>query len=517
MKLTLACVYILLFVLFGAAYPTDASTLLTFDDLPGHCISTGPARVMTGYGGLAWSFFLTQNSNGMVSPTNVAYPLDSGTDAYIYSANFFDLNSAYLTAENNNGTQVRIQGLVGTNVTYDNTYIIKTNQPTLINFNYLGIDNVKFVSTGSTYFMDNLTVNVGCVSPACKNYVIGWGAGLTLNCHFPTNVVALAAGYQHCLFLKEDGTISACGSYLSSGPVIVPDGLTNILAISGGDCHSLALKADGVVVAWGAGTDGQTNVPADLTNVIAISAGAKHSLALKADGTVVGWGGSGAVIPAGISNVVAITAGRGNSLVLKSDGTVMGWGAGNLSGLTGLSNIVAIGAGDNCCYLSWEALRADGRIITGSAFGGTSGPALSNVVAISVSRGTDGNVSQVLMKDGTVIASGYNFGACDGEPLVPPGLSNVLAVASGDYVYLALIGNGPPTLGPPLLSFGKEANEFTVSVPTRSGRVYRLEYKDTLQDTNWIGLPLVAGNGAIRALTDPTATGPQRFYRVRLW
>src|SRR5438128_1237042 len=124
----------------------------------------------------------------------------------------------------------------------------------------------------------------------------------------------MAAGYQHCLFLKEDSTVAACGSYHTNYgdvPITIPDGLTNMLAVSGGDSHSLALKSDGSVVAWGFGTDGQTNVPAGLTNVIAISAGSNHSLALKADGTVVGWGGrSGAVVPGGLTNLVAIAAGR---------------------------------------------------------------------------------------------------------------------------------------------------------------------------------------------------------------
>src|SRR5205085_1074046 len=148
----------------------EGSTLLTFDDLPGHCVITGPARVMNGYGGLLWgyAFYLAQNPNGMVSPTNVAY-VNSGTDAYIYSPNFFDLNSAYLTAENVSGTQIRIQGMVGTNLTYDNTYTIKTNEPTLINFNYLGIDKVKFFSTGSKYFIDNVTVNISCAAPGCTS------------------------------------------------------------------------------------------------------------------------------------------------------------------------------------------------------------------------------------------------------------------------------------------------------------------------------------------------------------
>ena len=214
---------------------------------------------------------------------------------------------------------------------------------------------------------------------------------------------------------------------------------------------------------------------------------------------------------------MAIAGGRGNSIALKADGTVAAWGNGN-TGVAGLSNIVAIGGRDNCCYGSWEALQADGGVMYGTVFSGAYGPFGSNIVAISTSRGTDGSVSLSLYQDGTVAGSGYNFdGSVGGGPLVIPGLSNVIAVASGDYVYLVLIGNGPPALGPPLISFGKDANGFAVSVTTRSGRVYRLEYKDALEDSDWIGLPLVAGNGGVRTLSDSTAGGAQRFYRVRHW
>jgi len=35
--------------------------------------------------------------------------------------------------------------------------------------------------------------------------------------------------------------------------------------------------------------------------------------------------------------------------------------------------------------------------------------------------------------------------------------------------------------------------------------------------TTWTPLPLVAGIGGVHALTNPAATGAQRFYRVRRW
>lgn len=99
------------------------------------------------------------------------------------------------------------------------------------------------------------------------------------------------------------------------------------------------------------------------------------------------------------------------------------------------------------------------------------------------------------------------------------GLTNVLAVSTkndpGDG--LALIGDGPPVLTAPLFNFIRNQDTFSVSLPTLSGRVYALEFKDSLGGGNWIALPLVAGFGGAITLTDPFANSGQRFYRVRQW
>ena len=60
-----------------------------------------------------------------------------------------------------------------------------------------------------------------------------------------------------------------------------------MVAIAAGLNHSLALKADGTVVAWGFNPDGQSTIPAGLTGVISIAAGGNFSLALT-DGAVPG-------------------------------------------------------------------------------------------------------------------------------------------------------------------------------------------------------------------------------------
>jgi hypothetical protein len=131
-----------------------------------------------------------------------------------------------------------------------------------------------------------------------------------------------------------------------------------------------------------------------------------------------------------------------------------------------------------------------------------------------VSIAAGGWHSLALTAEGTVIPWGSSdFRRSD----VPLGLTNVIGIADGPYHSLALVGDGPPVLQVPITSFGGGPNGFTLSLPTQSGRVYALEYKNTLTDGHWTALPLIAGNGGVRTLTDPTAMGQQRFYRVRRW
>jgi hypothetical protein len=332
------------------------------------------------------------------------------------------------------------------------------------------------------------------------------------------------------------GQIAAWGGNLYDVTTTVPLDLTNVLAVRGG---FIALKADGTVFAWGYGGDGQTNVPTGLSNVVAIAAGCSDCLALKSDGTVVTWGQAGN--PPLLTNVAAIAGDCGGGLALRTDGTVIGWHDPIPPNLT---NIVMISAQGNQTL----ALRTDGIVIAWDYLGHiqTNVPdGLTNAVAISA--GLYHNV--VLRADGTVVAWGYNG---DGETNVPAGLSNVVAIAAGDTdsmalksdgtivmwgaapgglgnlsdvtaisagggFCLALVGDSPPVLHAPLSDPLYDTNGFSVSVPSQSGRVYRLEYVTSLADSNWTALPLVAGNGGKLILTDSTATNGQRFYRVRQW
>lgn len=148
--------------------------LLTFDDLPG---SVGV--IMNGYGGLQWQYFRYVNAtqayivsgyhNGIVSPDTVA--LNSAGNPAQLTGGVFNLNSAYLTGAWNDGLQVEVQGFVGVTLSYDNTYTVSTAGPILINFDYVGVDEVNFISSGGTnhgfpggngtqFAMDNLSVTL---------------------------------------------------------------------------------------------------------------------------------------------------------------------------------------------------------------------------------------------------------------------------------------------------------------------------------------------------------------------
>jgi alpha-tubulin suppressor-like RCC1 family protein len=203
-----------------------------------------------------------------------------------------------------------------------------------------------------------------------------------------TNLVSVAAGYQHTLALRADGAVFAWGrdDFVSGSGVLgasnlnwvitscpcftnspiqslIPAG-TNIVAIAAGNGFSLALDSTGQVWGWGDNTDGETgasagggtNVPVlvpGISNVIAIAAGDNpltgyyngsggHSVALTADGRVYTWGNnyygalgysstntsSPGLVMEALTNqyIVSIAAGNGFTLAVASNGQVYAWG-----------------------------------------------------------------------------------------------------------------------------------------------------------------------------------------------
>jgi hypothetical protein len=158
-----------------ASVTCNAASPLTFDELPVSELTTdvGYTIIPNGYGSLRWDYFGVLNGairpegegyhDGMVSPNNVAFNISGEPASILVAGGLFDLNSAYLKLALNLDTplNIRVQGFVSTTATYDNTYTVYRTAPTLISFDYVGVDRVTFISSPKQQFaMDNLVVTI---------------------------------------------------------------------------------------------------------------------------------------------------------------------------------------------------------------------------------------------------------------------------------------------------------------------------------------------------------------------
>ena len=337
--------------------------------------------------------------------------------------------------------------------------------------------------TGPLFPNDPLTAIVKVQLANCNEFNVFFDlqgeiltAGLTLH--------SIAAGGEHTIVLKGDGTVWTWGSSstgqlgngtvghfrnISTTPVQVCDEgetascstfLSDVISIAAGGQHNLALKSDGRVWAWGRNSEGQLgdgtttqrNTPVQvsgLNDVVAIAGGGSHTIALKSDGTVWTWGrnnsggqlgdgtttqrntpvqvcDSGAIPSCSslnqnvLSNVVAIAAGGSHSIALKSDGTVWTWG---------FNAVGQLGVGPGIHLIPIQV------------------SAVTDVVAIA-----GGNEHTIVLKsDGTVFTWGRNF---DGQlgigtfssgfstPVQVSGLTDVVAIAGGAWHNIVLKNDG---------------------------------------------------------------------------
>ncbi|XP_069486625.1 probable E3 ubiquitin-protein ligase HERC6 [Ambystoma mexicanum] len=200
---------------------------------------------------------------------------------------------------------------------------------------------------------------------------------------FAQEVLQVACGERHSLFLLKDGTLCSCGDN-SKGQLGRKSGAEErksgsiqaleahaIARLSCGKEHSLAVCSRGRVFAWGAGSQGQLGIgefkeqcliPKRLEglssfSVIQVACGHFHSIALSRDGRVFSWGqnrdGQLGLAkktdplpnPQPITSLngvplAQISAGGSHSFALCHSGTVFAWGK-NSAGQLGFNSVGA--------------------------------------------------------------------------------------------------------------------------------------------------------------------------------
>jgi alpha-tubulin suppressor-like RCC1 family protein/PKD repeat protein len=258
------------------------------------------------------------------------------------------------------------------------------------------------------------------ISPACvpsSDSVADSGVGkgtalfaIPLNTDAGNVTPMVAAGYDHTVGLKSDGTVVAVGDN-SYGQCNVAS-WTDMIQVAAGQFHTVGLKSNGTVVAVGANSSGRCDV-GNWTDIIQVAAGYQHTVGLESDGTVVAVGDNsyGECNVGGWTDIVQVAVGSGgwNTVGLKSDGTVVAVGLGvGVVGVGAWTDIIQVAAG---AYHT-VGLKSDGTVVAvgDNSYGQCNVGGWTGI--IQVSAGYDHTVG--LKSDGTMVAVGDNYyGECD--------------------------------------------------------------------------------------------------------
>lgn len=212
------------------------------------------------------------------------------------------------------------------------------------------------------------------------------------------DIKAFAAGWNHTVGLKSDGTLWAwggndygqlgLGNYTSRSSPQQVGVDTDWSAVAAGKSFTIALKNNGTLWAWGKNSNGQlgnnttTNSPIPVqigvdANWLSITAGDSFVLALKIDGTIWAWGANSygqlgnntttdSKIPVQIgagTPWTSIAAGYNHAVALRNDGTIWTWG-GNSSGQLGDGTTADSLVPIQVPGTNWSAVAAGGSNLT---------------------------------------------------------------------------------------------------------------------------------------------------------
>jgi len=374
-------------------------------------------------------------------------------------------------------------------------------------------------------------------------------------------VTNVAAGQNHSLFLKSDGSLWVMG-YNKYGQLgddtnnntNQPEQLvtTGVAGMAGGTYHSLFVKTDGSLWTMGFNYYGElgdgtynlvspygTNQPQEIVpgGVRAAAAGQYHSLFIESDGSLWVMGGNvngqlgdGTLNNtnrpekiATTNNVLAIAAGAYFSLFLKTDGSLWGMGDNTCQGQLGdgtvnqtnrpelivTNGVTAIAAGaDHSLFVKNDGslwvmgANGSGQLGDGTNINRTTGPEMivpNNVIAIVGGQ----NHSLFAKRDGSLWAMGYNgYGQLgDGTYNQTNRPEPIVGFVSGyDLITIQLLSDGDAAL------------TFT----GLAGTNYALDRTFNLAPPAWVPQATnPAGTGGWLVFTNTPNPATHNFWRIR--
>jgi hypothetical protein len=221
------------------------------------------------------------------------------------------------------------------------------------------------------------------------------------------NLQVIAAGRNHVVALRRDGTVVAAGNN-DKGQCNVQD-WTDIIAVAAGFEYTVGLRSDGTIVAVGSNNNGQCNVQ-DWTDIVEIYAGntATDTIGVKSDGTIAAAGRLGGMdyinlIPGKTESMLKVIPGFRGIIVLLKEGNIkyieMAGNMEDLDYFIGLTD-AAIGTGHAV------GLRFDGTVVSAgrSLAGQDDVKDWTNIIAVAASNSNTAG----LRSDGTVLVAGDN-------------------------------------------------------------------------------------------------------------
>jgi len=165
-------------------------------------------------------------------------------------------------------------------------------------------------------------------------------------------IVDIAAGYQHSVGLRRDGTVIATGS--NANGECDTEGWTDVVQVMAGIDHTVGLTSNGELLIAG---DAPLITANENIRSISSYSGSYHIAVVKQDGTVV----SSRNITLVGNDYIQVSASSGFLVALRNDGTavVAGESYYNECDVDDWENIVQVAAG----YYHTIGLRADGTVV----------------------------------------------------------------------------------------------------------------------------------------------------------